>query len=95
MRNIADALLHHKIDAVIATNTTLSRTVVQGMRHGEDAGGMASAPVFELSNTVIRLLKGELGEPCRSSTWVASSAARMHAIIEAGAQLVQLYTGFI
>jgi dihydroorotate dehydrogenase len=62
VKNIADALLRHKIDGVIATNTTLSRTAVEGMQHGAEAGGLSGAPVFELSNNVIRLLKAELGD---------------------------------
>ena len=59
---IAESLTRHGIDGVIATNTTLSRSAVEGMEHGAEAGGLSGAPVFELSNTVIRLLRAELGD---------------------------------
>ena len=62
VKEIAGALLRHRIDGVIATNTTLSRTAVEGMPHGAEAGGLSGAPVFELSNRVIRALRSELGD---------------------------------
>ncbi|MBJ7309099.1 quinone-dependent dihydroorotate dehydrogenase [Rugamonas sp. CCM 8940] len=96
VKNIADALLRHKIDGVIATNTTLSRTAVEGMQHGGEAGGLSGAPAFELSNTVIRLLKAELGDalPIIGVGGIMRGAdAKVK--IEAGAQLVQLYSGLI
>jgi dihydroorotate dehydrogenase len=96
VKNIADALLRHKIDGVIATNTTLSRTAVQGMQHGEEAGGLSGAPVFELSNQVIRLLKAELGTALPIiGVGGIMRGADARAKFEAGAQLVQLYSGLI
>ncbi len=59
---IADALLRHRIDGVIATNTTLSRELVKGLPHAEETGGLSGAPVLAASNQVIRWLKAELGE---------------------------------
>jgi dihydroorotate dehydrogenase len=96
VKNIADALLRHKMDGVIATNTTLSRTAVEGMPHGAEAGGLSGAPVFELSNTVIRLLKAELGDalPIIGVGGILRGSDAK-AKIEAGAQLVQLYSGLI
>jgi dihydroorotate dehydrogenase len=96
VKNIADALLRHKIDGVIATNTTLSRTAVEGMQHGAEAGGLSGAPVFELSNQVIRLLKAELGDalPIIGVGGIMQGAdAKVK--MDAGAQLVQLYSGLI
>ena len=96
VKNIADALLRHQIDGVIATNTTLSRTAVAGMPHGAEAGGLSGAPVFELSNTVIRLLKAELGDalPIIGVGGILRGAdAKVK--LDAGAQLVQLYSGLI
>jgi dihydroorotate dehydrogenase len=96
VKNIAGALLRHKIDGVIATNTTLSRTAVEGMTHGAEAGGLSGAPVFALSNQVIGLLKAELGEALPiigvGGIMRGTDAA---AKIAAGAQLVQLYSGLI
>jgi dihydroorotate dehydrogenase len=96
IKNIAGALLRHKIDGVIATNTTLSRTAVEGMAHGAEAGGLSGAPVFELSNIVIRALKRELGDalPIIGVGGILRGADAK-AKIDAGAQLVQLYSGLI
>ncbi|MGO4469917.1 quinone-dependent dihydroorotate dehydrogenase, partial [Pseudoduganella sp. RAF53_2] len=96
VKNIADALLRHKIDGVIATNTTLSRTAVEGMQHGAEAGGLSGAPVFELSNNVIRLLKAELGDALPIiGVGGIMQGSDAKAKIAAGAQLVQLYSGLI
>ncbi|GGB92115.1 quinone-dependent dihydroorotate dehydrogenase [Pseudoduganella buxea] len=96
VKNIADALLRHRIDGVIATNTTLSRTAVEGMQHGAEAGGLSGAPVFELSNQVIRLLKAELGEAVPIiGVGGIMRGPDARAKIDAGAQLVQLYSGLI
>jgi dihydroorotate dehydrogenase len=95
-RNIADALLRHKIDGVIATNTTLSRDAVRGMRHGEEMGGLSGAPVFELSNTVVRALKKELGDAIPIiGVGGIMRGADAKAKMDAGASLVQLYSGLI
>ncbi len=75
VKEIAGALLRHQIDAVIATNTTITRDAVQGLPHAQETGGLSGAPVFELSNAVIRGLKAELGDACRSSAWAASWTA--------------------
>lgn len=93
---IATALRAHGMDGVVATNTTLSRAAVQGLPHAEEAGGLSGAPVFEPSNRVIRALRAELGAdfPIIGVGGILSGedAARK---IEAGADLVQIYTGFI
>jgi dihydroorotate dehydrogenase len=96
IKNIAGALMRHKIDGVIATNTTLSRTAVEGMQHAAEAGGLSGAPVFELSNIVIRALKAELGDalPIIGVGGILKGADAK-AKIDAGAQLVQLYSGLI
>jgi dihydroorotate dehydrogenase len=96
IKNIAGALMRHKIDGVIATNTTLSRTAVEGMAHGAEAGGLSGAPVFELSNIVIRALKAELGDALPIiGVGGIMCGADAKAKIDAGAQLVQLYSGII
>jgi dihydroorotate dehydrogenase len=93
---IADALLRHGIDGVIATNTTLSRTAVQTLEHGQEAGGLSGAPVRELSDTVIRQLKAALGDalPVIGVGGILSGEDA-RAKIDAGAAMVQLYSGLI
>ncbi|HEY0847136.1 MAG TPA: quinone-dependent dihydroorotate dehydrogenase [Noviherbaspirillum sp.] len=96
VKTIAAALLRHKMDAVIATNTTITRDAVKGLPHAEETGGLSGAPVFELSNTVIRALKAELGDaiPIIGVGGILTGEDAQ-AKIEAGASLVQLYTGLI
>jgi len=93
---IADNLIRHQIDAVIATNTTLSRDAVTGLNFANENGGLSGTPVFELSNTVIRGLKAELGDalPIIGVGGILSGKDA-HAKIAAGAQLVQIYSGLI
>lgn len=96
IQTIAQALLRHKMDGVIATNTTVSREAVKGLKYAEETGGLSGAPVFEASNTVIRALKSELGDalPIIGVGGILSGTDAQ-AKIAAGASLVQLYTGLI
>ncbi|MBE0625187.1 MAG: quinone-dependent dihydroorotate dehydrogenase [Burkholderiales bacterium] len=93
---IAKCLLKHKLDGVIATNTTVARTGVSGLRHAGESGGLSGAPLREVSNAVIRrlaqLLEGRI--PIIGVGGVMS-AADARAKLAAGAGLVQVYTGFI
>ena len=93
---IAATLHKHGIDGVIATNTTLARDAVHGLPHATEAGGLSGAPLREASNRTIRLLRGALGAgfPVIGVGGVMSGADAC-AKIEAGADLVQLYTGLI
>lgn len=96
MKAIAGALLRHRIDGVIATNTTITRDAVQGLPHSEEAGGLSGAPVLQLSNRVIAALRDELrGEIPIIGVGGIFSGADAKAKIDAGASLVQLYTGLI
>jgi dihydroorotate dehydrogenase len=96
VKNIAEALLRHKMDGVIATNTTIARDAVQGLKHAGEMGGLSGKPVFDASNRVIAALKAELGDeiPIIGVGGILSgkdAQTKMHA----GAALVQLYTGLI
>ena len=93
---IARTLQSNGIDGVIATNTTIARDKVKGLPHAGETGGLSGAPVFEASNRVIRLLRAALpaGYPIIGVGGVMSGADA-RAKIEAGADLVQVYTGLI
>jgi dihydroorotate dehydrogenase len=93
---IANSLLKHHMDGVIATNTTLSRDAVKGMAHCEEAGGLSGEPVLAGSNRVIRLLRQQLG-PQFPIVGVGGILSGYDAVskIEAGADVVQIYTGLI
>lgn len=93
---IADALVRNQIDGVIATNTTLSRVGVGQLPHGNETGGLSGKPVQQKSTEVLRWLQAELkGQmPIIGVGGIhdAQSAAEKRA---AGADLLQIYTGFI
>ena len=93
---IAKCLLKHKLDGVIATNTTVSRAAVQGLPHADENGGLSGAPLRDVSTAVIaklaQLLDGKV--PIIGAGGVMS-AEDARAKLAAGASLVQIYTGFI
>ncbi len=93
---IAATLQRHPVDGVIATNTTLSREAVAGRRHSDEAGGLSGAPLAGRSNAVVAQLRGLLGAtfPIIGVGGVMSAADAL-AKRRAGADLVQIYTGFI
>lgn len=96
INQIADALRRHHIDAVIATNTTLSREGVESSPVASEAGGLSGAPVFEKSTAVVRKLAAALaGELPIIAAGGIDSAEKAQAKIAAGAALVQLYSGLI
>lgn len=93
---IADATVRHHIDALIATNTTLSRTGVENLPHGGEAGGLSGAPVYEKSTAVLRALAQRLdGRVPLIGVGGITEGVHAKAKIDAGAQLVQLYSGLI
>jgi dihydroorotate dehydrogenase len=93
---IADLLLEFEIDAVIATNTTISRDAVAGIEHSTEAGGLSGAPLREASCLVIETLKARLGNaiPIIGVGGILSGADAREKIL-AGASLIQLYSGLI
>lgn len=93
---IAATLQKNRIDGVIATNTTIARDAVKDLPHGNETGGLSGRPVFEASNRVVTLLRTALGKayPVIGVGGVMSGADAAKKR-EAGADLVQVYTGFI
>lgn len=93
---IAKQLLQFKIDGLIVTNTTLSREGVEGLAHAEEAGGLSGAPVFEKSTACLaafaQVLKGQI--PLIGVGGILSGADAV-AKKQAGASLVQVYSGLI
>ena len=96
VRMIAATLTRHRLDGVIATNTTVARDAVEGLPHADETGGLSGAPVREASDRVIRWLRAALG-PGYPIIGVGGvmSGADARAKIDAGADLVQVYTGLI
>ena len=93
---VAEALLESGMDAVIATNTTLGREGVEGLAHGNEAGGLSGAPVREKSTHIVKVLAGELaGKMPIIAAGGITEGAHAAEKIAAGASLVQIYSGFI
>ncbi|MFO7189759.1 MAG: quinone-dependent dihydroorotate dehydrogenase [Pseudomonadota bacterium] len=93
---IAEALRRYGIDAVIATNTTLSREEVKGLPHAEETGGLSGAPLTARSTAIVRKLHALLGDeiPIIGVGGIMSGADAAEKLA-AGATLVQLYSGLI
>ncbi|MEI6896676.1 MAG: quinone-dependent dihydroorotate dehydrogenase [Psychromonas sp.] len=96
IESIANSLLEYKIDGLIATNTTLDRSMIKGMSHASEAGGLSGRPLQSKSTLVIKKfathLKGEI--PIIGVGGIDSVIAAKEKI-DAGASLVQIYSGFI
>lgn len=95
VEGIANALVNAGMDGVIATNTTVSRAGISG-RHSDEAGGLSGQPVRDASTHVLAILAETLAGrlPIIGVGGISSGADAVEKI-EAGACLVQLYTGFI
>jgi dihydroorotate dehydrogenase len=93
---IADLLVEFKIDAIIATNTTIARDAVQELEFGKEAGGLSGAPVRQVSTEVVRSLKGYLGDaiPIVGVGGIMTGKDAQEKLT-AGASLVQIYSGLI
>jgi len=93
---LTEMLVKHRIDALIATNTTLSRTGVEASPHAAEAGGLSGKPLFQESTAMVaelsRILRGEIPIIACGGILAAEDA---QAKFEAGASLVQIYSGFI
>jgi dihydroorotate dehydrogenase len=93
---IAALLMMHRIDAVIATNTTLARDAVAGLPNADQAGGLSGAPVRAASTRVVRALAHHLkNEVPIIGVGGILSGDDAEEKIAAGASLVQLYSGLI
>jgi len=96
IESISDCLLRYGVDAVIATNTTSAREGVSQFSHGEEAGGLSGRPVREASTKIVASLAHHLGGripiiACGGIFSVDDAARKL----DAGASLIQIYSGFI
>lgn len=96
IQRLADAFVVNNIDAVMATNTTLSRKGVEGLLHANEQGGLSGAPLRTQSDHVVHRMCAHLqGALPVIAVGGISSAADAINKIRLGASLVQIYTGFI
>ena len=96
LAEMAEVFAEAKVDGVIATNTTLSREEVAGHRHADEAGGLSGAPVRERSTALIQKARALLPAsiPIIGVGGITDGASAREKI-EAGAELVQVYSGLI
>jgi len=93
---MAEVVVQNEFDGLIATNTTISREAVQGMRHAEEQGGLSGAPVKIRSDQVLAAFRAALPpEVALIGTGGITSGADAAKKIQLGAELVQFYTGFV
>ena len=93
---IADTLLRHQMDGVIATNTTISRDNVTGLKNAEQQGGLSGKPLQQKSTEIIRRLYQELkGQIPIIGSGGIDGVQNAQEKIEAGAELLQVYSGLI
>lgn len=96
VEQVADTLLRSKMDGAIATNTTLDKTTVAHLRYGAEVGGLSGQPVRQKSTQVISQLRQAVGPdfPIIGVGGIDSGEAAKEKLA-AGANLLQVYTGFI
>lgn len=94
--DFAQKVLSHKIDAVIATNTTSDHSAVDGLQHGNETGGLSGQPLAKHSTDVIKRLGATLAgvTPIIGVGGIMSPADAQEKI-DAGASLIQIYSGFV
>lgn len=96
IQSIAGSLINSKMDGVIATNTTLSREAVKDLPNGNEAGGLSGSVMTTMALEITRKLSAALDRalPIIGVGGIDSPLAAQQRL-DAGASLVQVYTGFI
>lgn len=93
---ISKQLIKFKIDGLIVTNTTLSREGVEDLEHGNEAGGLSGAPIFDKSTKCLRSFSAVLKhQVALIGVGGIMSGEQALAKQHAGANLVQVYSGLI
>ncbi len=92
--DIGACVLECEIDGIIVSNTTLSRAGINS--HGDEAGGLSGRPLHKISTIVLAKMREQVGErfPIIGVGGIDSAQSAWEKI-EAGANLVQLYTGMV
>lgn len=93
---MAEVVIQNEFDGLIATNTTISRDAVKGMRHAQEQGGLSGAPVKEKANHVLAKFREHLpGGVALIGTGGITNGEDAVEKLQLGADLVQFYTGFV
>jgi len=93
---MAEVVVQNEFDGLIATNTTISRDAVKGMRHSDEQGGLSGAPVKDMANHVLAEFRTHLPSGIALiGTGGITNGEDAAEKIQLGADLVQFYTGFV
>lgn len=93
---ISAAVIRHGMDGLIATNTTISRDAIAGEPNAGQTGGLSGGPLMDVSTRVLRSFREHLPRPFPIiGAGGVLSGRDAQAKIEAGADLIQFYTGLI
>lgn len=96
LAELVDILNQRRPDGVCATNTTIDHGAVAALPHGEEAGGLSGAPLRERSTAILRQLTADLDDRiCLIGVGGIMTGEDAVDKVQAGARLVQFYTGFI
>jgi dihydroorotate dehydrogenase len=101
LENMVKAVCKNNIDGIIATNTSVDRMTVADCAHAKEAGGLSGAPIFERSTHVLKTVHEliQTNSPKANITLIGLGGIMgpedVQAKFDAGAKLVQVYTGFI
>lgn len=95
LSQMLDSIAQAQIDGIIATNTTLDKSVVSGHRHANEQGGLSGQPLTTPSTAIIQRIRQQLPDIPLIASGGVMSAEDMRAKLDAGADLVQIYSGLI
>jgi dihydroorotate dehydrogenase len=94
--DIAEVVRRERADGLIATNTTVSREGIAALAHGTEEGGVSGAPLTAPSTEVLRKFSSRLkNEVPLIGVGGIMSGADARAKFDAGASLVQIYSGLV
>ncbi len=96
LRSLCGVCLEQKVDGICCTNTTVSRDVIHGMVHANEWGGLSGQPLFHKSTRVLKLVSDMVDNSIPLiGVGGISNAVQAREKIDAGANLVQIYTSLI
>ncbi|HLT75953.1 MAG TPA: quinone-dependent dihydroorotate dehydrogenase [Ferrovibrio sp.] len=96
IRDVAQLALDHRLDGIVATNTTIARPASLRSRHAGETGGLSGAPLRERATEVLRELYRQVGGKLTLiGVGGIASGADAYARIRAGADVVQLYSALV
>lgn len=95
IEQVVDCIVTQGMDGIVATNTTLSREAVAGLKHADEAGGLSGDPVRDISTDVIKMIRAINRDIPIIGVGGINGLEAAKEKLDAGASLVQVYSNFI